>query len=236
MPSLAGRIDRRLLVNFTIDADVAAAFLPEPFEPQLVARRAVAGVCLIRLTHLRPRGLPGWCGIRSENAAHRFAVIRADRPSDSGVFIPRCDSNSRITSWVGGRLFPGVHHRADFDVTSAAGREAVELRSRDGSVSVSVAGTPGSKLPADSVFESVEASSRFFANGARGWSPTTDLSRFDGLELRTAQWEVLPFDIEHVTSSFFEVTAAFPPGSVRFDHALIMRGISHTWHRLQSVR
>ena len=29
----------------------------------------MAGVCLIRLKHIRPRGFPGFLGLRSENAA-----------------------------------------------------------------------------------------------------------------------------------------------------------------------
>jgi len=33
-----------------------------------------------------------------------------------------------------------------------------------------------------------------------------------------------------VESSFFEDRALFPPGSVEFDCALLMRGIEHEWH------
>ena len=51
-----------------------AAFLPPPFRPQLIGPWAIGGICLIRLKHVRPRVLPGWIGIASENAAHRFAV------------------------------------------------------------------------------------------------------------------------------------------------------------------
>ena len=54
-----------------------------------------------------------------------------------------------------------------------------------------------------------------------------------GLELRTTEWEVRPFDVERVRSSFFADPIVFPCGSVRFDHALIMRGIAHTWHPLE---
>ncbi len=235
VPSLAGVIDRRLLVNFAVEPDVAAEFLPAPFEPQLVAGRAVAGVCLIRLAKLRPHGLPGWIGLRSENAAHRFAVVRTDEPDSSGVFIPRRDSSSRITTWVGGRLFPGAHHRADFTVASTAVSEKVAYRSRDRRVSVEVTGSVGRTLPAGSVFDSLEMSSTFFANGCRGWSATGDPVRFDGLELRTAEWKVEPFDVDLVRSSFFDDTTVFPAGSVRFDHALIMRGIAHTWHPIETV-
>ena len=77
MPSLRGVIERRLLVNFSVDADAAASFLPAPFEAQLVDGQAIAGVCLIRLADIRPRFVHARLGLTMENAAHRFAVTRA---------------------------------------------------------------------------------------------------------------------------------------------------------------
>ena len=58
LPDLAGTVDRRLLINYSVDPDVIARMLPLPFRPQLVRGRAVAGICLIRLQHMRPAGLP----------------------------------------------------------------------------------------------------------------------------------------------------------------------------------
>jgi len=74
LPIIRGVIDRRILVNFTVDPAVAAKLLPRPFRPKLVNGFAVAGICLIRLKQIRPRGWPAILGISSENAAHRIAV------------------------------------------------------------------------------------------------------------------------------------------------------------------
>jgi len=110
-------IERRLLVNYRVDPTVAASLLPTPLRPQLVNGWAVAGICLIRLGRLRPGWIPGWAGMRTENAAHRVAVEwDAMGGRQSGVYIPRRDSNSAVTVLAGGRLFPGEHHRAYFDV------------------------------------------------------------------------------------------------------------------------
>ena len=92
MPSLRGVIDRRILVNFRIDADAATAVLPTPFEPRTVDGDAIGGICLLRLTDVRPRGLPAAVGVRSENAAHRIGVHwdddgrRRDGLPESSVF------------------------------------------------------------------------------------------------------------------------------------------------------
>ena len=67
LPELAAVVERRLLVNYRVDPDVAARLVPPPFRPQLVRGWAVAGICLIRLGRLRPRGLPSAVGLRSEN-------------------------------------------------------------------------------------------------------------------------------------------------------------------------
>ena len=74
IPTIQGVIDRRILANFRVDSGVLRRLLPPPFRPKLVKGAGVAGICLIRLTHIRPRFMPSFIGITSENAAHRIAV------------------------------------------------------------------------------------------------------------------------------------------------------------------
>ncbi len=74
IPIIRGIIDRRILVNFRVDAVVLARLVPSPFRPKLVNGAGMAGVCLIRLKDIRPRFVPSILGISSENAAHRIAV------------------------------------------------------------------------------------------------------------------------------------------------------------------
>jgi len=49
IPVIQGVIERRILANFRIDAEVLARVLPAPFRPKLVAGYGVGGICLIRL-------------------------------------------------------------------------------------------------------------------------------------------------------------------------------------------
>ena len=62
IPVIRGVIDRRILVNYRVDAAVLARLLPAPFRPKLVNGAGMAGVCLIRLRDIRPRFLPRWLG------------------------------------------------------------------------------------------------------------------------------------------------------------------------------
>lgn len=52
---MVGTIERRLLVNYRIDAAVLSRVLPVPFRPGLVGGYGIAGICMIRLKHLRAR-------------------------------------------------------------------------------------------------------------------------------------------------------------------------------------
>ena len=231
IPVVRGVIDRRILVNYRADPGVLAKLLPAPFRPKLVRGYGVVGICLIRLKKLRPRFLPSWLGITSENAAHRTAVEWDEGGATrEGVYIRRRDTSSRLNALAGGRLFPGIHHHARFTVDETADRLRVELRSDDGATTVSVRGRVSDRLPETSVFTSLEEASAFFRAGSLGYSDTREPSRFQGLELHCENWKVEPLDVEEVRSSFFEDEACFPKGSVTFDCALLMRGIEHEWH------
>ncbi|MFP5246229.1 MAG: DUF2071 domain-containing protein, partial [Thermoanaerobaculia bacterium] len=163
IPAVQGVIRRRLLVNFRIDPAVAQRQLPAPFRPKLYAGYAVAGICLIRLEHIRPKPLPRLLGISSENAAHRFAVTWSDAAGEhEGVYIPRRDSGSRLNQLAGGRLFPGEHHAADFDIQDDGRSVAVAMQSRDGQVSLRVSGSEAEELDRGSIFTSLEEASSFF--------------------------------------------------------------------------
>jgi len=235
IPVIQGLIDRRMLVNYRVQPETLRQILPAPFRPKLVDGWGMAGICLIRLKHIRPRGLPQAIGIRSENAAHRVAVEwDADGAVRQGVYIVRRDSSSRLNQLAGGRLFPGAHHHATFDVREPDREISLAMRSDDGETSVNVSAVINGTFPEDSIFGSLDRASEFFAGGSVGYSPARN-GTLDGMELRVERWEVEALDVRSVQSSFFENRSRFPDGSAQFDCALLMRGIVHEWHPLESM-
>jgi len=184
------------------------------------------------LEHMRPRFLPSFAGLSSENAAHRVAVTWNDESGAQreGVFIPRRDTDSWLNHMTGGRIFPGEHHLAEFRVKSSADSLDLKMESHDGMVSVRIAGAVSSHLPDTSCFNSVQAVSDFFEPGSLGFSVTKSPNRFDGLSLRTRNWKVEPLRMNEVYSSYFSDETVFPRGSTEFDCALLMRNITHEWH------
>lgn len=232
IPAVAGVIDRRILLNYRVDADAMRDALPEPFDPLTVDGHAVGGICLIRLRDLRPRGLPAAGGVGSENAAHRIAVEweRPDGTREEGVYVPRRDTSSWLFAAGGGRLFSDRHSLAEFSVREGDGRYAVEMESTDGEAHVAVAGERADALPADSVFDSLGAASSFFERGSVGLSATGDREDYYAIELRTDEWAVEPLAVGQATSSYFEDVERFPADAVELDHALLMRDVAHEWH------
>ena len=141
VPTFRGVIDRRILVNFAVDPDVLDPVLPDRFRPRTVdgpaGERAIGGICCIRLTAMRPRGLPAAVGVASENAAHRIGVEwdGDDGETHSGVYVPRRDTSSRLNSVFGSRSF-GRHYHADFTVTEGEGRYRLRMTNDDHDVTV----------------------------------------------------------------------------------------------------
>jgi hypothetical protein len=230
MPGVRGVIERRILVNFRCDPAVIAKLLPEPFRPKCVGGYAVAGICLIRLGAVRPAILHVPFGLASENAAHRIAVEWDEAGAvREGVFIPRRDTNSCLNRLAGGRIFPGVHHAATFQIVETSDSFKLEMLGKDGGTSIRVEACLADELPPGSVFRTLEDASRFFLGGALGWSARLEPGQFDGLELNCDTWRMEPLVVGHVESSFFSDPEKFPPGAAAFDSAFLMRGIAHEW-------
>jgi Uncharacterized conserved protein (COG2071) len=239
MPSLRVHavIERRLLLNYRADPDVVTKLLPGPFRPRLRGAHAVVGICLVKLRRTRPAGLPAAVGLGSENAVHRFAV-EWDAPDGprSGLWIRRRDSASRVNVAAGGRLLPGVRHRAEFDVAEQADRLRVAYATDDGSTAVDVEVRLARSLDGSVLFGDTGQASDFFRQGALGYSAGRSPDAFEGLELTTDRWRVDPCVVDRAASSFYDDREVFPAGSIELDSALVMRKIPSRWRVAETVR
>jgi hypothetical protein len=236
LPAVQGVIKRRILVNYRADADIIRKILPEGFRTKLYGEKAIAGICLIRLEHIRPRFAPEFVGISSENAAHRIAVLWEDESGATreGVYIPRRDTDSMLNYLAGGRIFPGEHNKANFKVEENVNEIDFAMKSDDGKVSVKLKSEVSEDFPDNSIFSSLAEASNFFEKGSLGYSATKDGKDLDGINLKIKDWKVEALNVNLVESSFYDDTEIFPNGSVEFDHALLMRNVAHEWHSTQS--
>lgn len=218
------QLRRRLLLTYRIDPAVAVGLVPTPFRPQIVDGSAVAGICLIGFSAMRPGWLTPRLGLRSENVAHRIAV-EWDEPGGTraGVYIFGRHASTWFPVLGGGRLFPGVHRRARFLLDDSGDRYRVQMAGRDLRVDVDV---EVGGLWCSELFATVDDASEFYRRGAVGWSPRLDGRGVEALELTSSAWEVKAATIRHVASSFFD---SLPAGSAVLDSALVMRDLPLIW-------
>lgn len=226
MKEVSGTIDHRILLNYRIDPAVMQGQLPPEFEPKLVDGYAIGGICQVSLSGMRPKGLPALAGTTSHNAAHRIAVVSSQ---GEGVYVPRRDTDSWLNTFSGGRVFPGVYNHASFHVQNHGDAFSVTIKEAKGARIMSIEAEVVETLPQGSVFSDVASVSKFFEGGNIGWSPNSDGSGYDAIELQTVEWRMEPLEVSAEYSSFFTDTDNFPKGSVEFDGAMIMRGLQHSW-------
>ncbi len=223
-------MQRRVLVNYRVEPAALASLLPKPFRPVVVNEYGIAGICLIRLAGIRPAGLPSALGVTSENAAHRVAVEwdTATGPL-TGVYIPRRDTSSRLSALLGGRVFPGWHHRASFRVEEGGGLYRIEVSSDDGETDVTVEAHRSDEVMQGSVFGTIEEASRFFRCAPLGYAATRTDGVFDGVVLATEGWAIEPLQLDEARSSFFDNPDRFAAGTAVPDSAFLMAGLETTW-------
>jgi len=222
---MRGVIERRLLVNYRGDPQVAQGLLPAGLRPVLADASAVVGICMLRLGQLRPDGAPASLGRRSENVAHRITVEWDDDGGvvRRGVYIPRRDSASRLNVAAGGRLFPGVHRAARFEVREDARRVEVSAWSPHEAWHVAARverhGPDSSRL-----FAGRDAAATFFRDASIGWSPGRR-RELEGVEMALESWSLEPVVVRDVRSSFLDDPNVFPPGSLELDGAYLMSDV-----------
>jgi hypothetical protein len=233
---LEGVIRRRILLNFRVDPSAVVPLLPAPLEVLTYQGFAIVGVCLIGLAQLRPKGIPGALGLSSENMAHRIA-IRYPAPDGmhDGVFIWRRETDQRLVTLLGGRLFPGVHNGAGFTVDEDRDGLSVAVKTKGGLADVHFAGSFESAWPPDSVFPTFDDAVDFFRRGDCGFSCSLRAGRLDGLRLKTLQWEMRTLRPRRLYSAFFQDGERFSSKVIHFDCALLMRDIPHEWHEMSDV-
>lgn len=233
IPTIHGIIERRILVNYVADPQFVEKILPKPFRPKLYKGKAIVGICLIRLKNIKPKGLPDFIGVNSENGAHRIAVEWDENGKiEEGVYIPRRDTSLKLNAIVGGKIFPGKHYLAKFNVKEQNNHFHIDFVSSD-NTTIEIDAKLNDKLNEKSIFKTIENVSAFFENGSVGYSPNGQ--NFDGLKLETYKWEVKPLEVENVKSSFFENKDIFPTGSIQFDNAILMENIEHEWKSLKTI-
>jgi len=218
------------MLNYRADPKVVKRLLPAPFNPKLYHGYAIVGVCLVRLESLRPRGLPAFLGVSSENAVHRIASewLDQNKHSHEGSFVARRDTDLWLRTILRGGFSDPGYHRARFAIEESPAHAEFICRSVDKTTEIIFSGDDALQLPAFSCFKSLQED--FFRSCDSGSSLVEDTKSLGGIALEAKEWKVRPFRLNRLSCSFFDDKRRFPLGSIEFDHALVMRDVAHAWH------
>src|SRR5579885_1217553 len=131
LQSISGLCVRRLILNWRVDPAAVKKHLPRPliFRPRLVNGQAIVGIDILKLTHMRPSGLPSFTGFETQNAVDRIAVEWDEAGTIvQGFYVPARYSPSTVNTLVSmARLFPTVFTHAQFYFDDKANKYRVSI-------------------------------------------------------------------------------------------------------------
>jgi hypothetical protein len=210
------------LINALVDPDEAARHLPPGLRPHTLDGGTVVGCCLLELEDLRPALAPSATGFTLRAAAHRISAEWAGatetRP-EIGVYVPMRHTDSRLAVLAGGRVFPGVHERAQIglDTSDTAIRWRVDApdAARFGLRVVASTCAPVSS-PSETIGYTCLTATLGLSPGLRG--------RIEGIRMEPAHREARRVRLESLASNFLDsfVSAQLAP-------CYLMTDVDVTW-------
>lgn len=216
---VVGHIRRRLLVNFWVDPGEAASHLPDGLRPHIGSNGGViVGCCMIELDNVRPSPMPVGAGVRA--AAHRICCeVGAPERATRAVFVPSRQTDALLPVLAGGRLFPGVHRRAEVRVSATDKLHwAVRDKGRGDPFSITatadlVSGRPTSGEVAQTVIGTT-----------LGLSPGHRRGSIEAVEMEPDRLDAQEVDLVQVDSKFIAGFTTAEPAET-----LLMTDVAVTW-------
>ena len=228
--NIVGVIRHRLLVNRLADPAEVASRLPSGVRPHVTASGGViVGCCLIRIDSTRPWPVPKMFGSTLRAAAHRISVETGSEDSPTrAVYVPCRHTDSALPVMVGGRIFPGVHQRAEIDVAQTDRSLAWSVRGRgptpvDGGIDrFDIA------VEADVTTETKATSdiAEIVVGTVLGLSPKRSHGSLEGADMCLADLSAQRVELRTIESDFLDSFETAVPAE-----SFLMTDVDVTWRR-----
>jgi hypothetical protein len=218
-----GYIESRIMVNYKVELSVLRQRLPLPFRPRSIRGYGIAGFDLFRLAPVSR-----WQRRPSLLAVHRIeAEAHFENHRVAGPYVLRCDVPPGLRRRAFGSFFPNVMHtaRLHWDQPSQ-GQHHLRMGRRQ-EPWIDVQAHQGDHFPFDSVMETLDTASKFFAEGQAWFAPRYSLTLFEQRRWAFSPWQVQPLLIDRLDASYFRRIMRFPQGAYFFDHALIQHDLTY---------
>jgi hypothetical protein len=226
---------RCLLVNYAVAADVLAAMLPAPLEPDLAAGRGWLSVVIADMQQMRPAGIPAVLGLSYRQIVYR-AVVRYR--SSRGVYFLRSDADNRFMNAGGNLLSFFRFHHATVVWAGDGGQQQIAVRTRDGSADIDLilGADDGAGLPGDSSFAGLSEARQHLVELFTAYHPRSNENRLDVVRISRANWNLTVAPVRSARCGFLDGQGPFPLGSARLDSVFAAHDVPYYWHRLRTQK
>jgi hypothetical protein len=229
---VSAHIRERYLVTFRGPAARLAALVPAPLTIDALDGYGFVRVCALKIRNTDVVGLPSLLRFDNRELLYRIGVRVGGQPS---FFTLRSDVSSPALALLG-RFSHYRLRRADVTLARAEGRTRLVCRSRDGQADADFEASPGVAVPpADSLFASVEAATRFLI----GMSVSVDVTPEGRVRLQDIDHD--PWRARFVAPTcrrfdFVDRIARAIGADLEYDHTLVMTDLEQTWRAARWMR
>ncbi|MDP5170606.1 MAG: DUF2071 domain-containing protein [Bacteroidia bacterium] len=227
-----GILEDMVLLNFRTDAEVLRRLLPQPFEPRLVDGFGLVGILLFRMRDLECETTMGLPSPPSEHVLYRIAVSwQQGARTHHGMYILRHEVNAKLPIQQRRRgLFPVAGRPVRWIRRPWAGSFEWTIKTKN-RLRLKVGGKFSKKFPGESVFESLDNASDFFARERSVVAPRYQKSIFTSTHFLPLHWSIKPLHIHTLQTDFSQLENLFPKGMIFFDSGLIWPQMPCRWQK-----
>lgn len=206
--TMAGKITECVLLSYRTPAESVEHLLPRGLELVTRGPWAFWNVVLCKVEHVRPEGVPAFCGLRYHHVAYRLLVQAMDDRAElmRGLYFVRSDVDSVAVDVLGGRMTDLRPHRAT--IALEASDEAVRIETSgtlrgEGDARVRVeAGEVA--LPGDSAFPTLRDAREFLAYPPLGLAVDGDELALTRVLRNDAQWRETPMRVTEARLDYLD--------------------------------
>jgi hypothetical protein len=240
--AMVGDVRERFLLTYRVDPRAVRALAPGPFEPVVRDGVAFAGVCLVEMRGMRPRGLPARLGFADHEAVYRL-IVEYESPTLGrlrGIVAPRSDAAHPLIV-VGGRFLShyGFHH-ARIEKRRRGNHVLLRHRTADGGgdLDAELAVDPERRaLPLGSCFASLDDAVDFLVGMRHSFSWDRRRQVVHRSLIRHAPWTMsVALPLRPPRLAYFAGEPFRHYGGAELDSVLQMRDVPHVWGATRAER
>ncbi len=236
---VAAWFERVVAVSFAFPEAALRALAPAPLEIDTYEGFGFVTVSLVWTKHLRPAGLPAFCGQDFFLAGYRV-FTRLRNPSGRklrGLKIVRSETDKWRMVWLGNLLTDYRYRKVQVRILASDASLRVQTSTPDGrptlDLSLKLASEPGAP-PDGSPFPDLRTARRFAGPMPYTFSPRGD-GTFVVIEGRRQDWAPRPIEVAAWQVSLFDETPLRDAKPI-LANAFALEGVSYRWERGRIMR